>query len=90
MKIKFYATFRYIVGKKEIQKYFNGTVYQLLSSLCDEYGEEFKNAFFNEEGRLRKYVKIIVNGRNLDDLKGLETVLKDKDTVAIFPPIAGG
>lgn len=90
MKLRFYATFRYIVGQKEIKKKFTGTCSELLRLLCDEYGEKFKNAVFNEKGELRKYVKIFVNGRNIEDLNGLETMLKDEDSAAILPPIAGG
>lgn len=90
MRVRFYATFRYIVGKKEINKEFTGTAFELLRLLCDEYGKEFKEAVFNEEGKVKKYVKIFVNSRNIGDLNGLGTRLKDKDTAGIFPPIAGG
>lgn len=34
--------------------------------------------------------EIIVNGRAISSLKGLETNLKDGDTVIFFPPPAGG
>ncbi len=33
---------------------------------------------------------ILVNGRHIEFLKDEETVLKDGDEVAIFPPAAGG
>ena len=89
MKLKFYATFRYVVGHKEIKKEFAGTVSELLRLLCDEYGEKFRDAVFDERGKLRKYVKIFVNGRNIDDFDGPQ-MLEHEDTVAIFPPIAGG
>jgi len=90
MKLKFYATFRNVVGQKEIKKEFAGTVSDLLWLLCDEYGETFKDAVFDEKEKPRKYVKIFVNGRNIEDLNGIETMLKNEDTVAILPPIAGG
>jgi molybdopterin converting factor small subunit len=41
-------------------------------------------------GRDRRFV-ILVNGRHTSHLPdGLDTVLKDGDHVAIFPPMAGG
>ena len=33
---------------------------------------------------------ILVNGRNIDTLDGLETRLIDSDTVTLLPPFAGG
>lgn len=90
MKLRFYAVFRDIVGQREMEREFTGTVSELLKNLCDECGERFREAVFDERGELRRYVKIFVNGRNVEDLNGLETELKDADIVAIFPPIAGG
>ncbi|HID56632.1 TPA: MoaD/ThiS family protein [Candidatus Poribacteria bacterium] len=90
MRLKFYAVFRDITGQKELDKEFSGTLGQLLDELCDEFGQRMRRYIFDEEGRVRKYVKIFVNGRNIQDLEGLETRLDDEDEVAIFPPIAGG
>ncbi len=33
---------------------------------------------------------ILINGRNIDQLQGLKTVLQEGDSVALFPPAAGG
>lgn len=35
-------------------------------------------------------IKILVNGREIRYLDGLETRLKDGDVVAFIPPVAGG
>ncbi|MCD6506976.1 MoaD family protein [Candidatus Poribacteria bacterium] len=86
MRLKFYAVFRDITGQREIDKEFVGTIRQLLEELCDEFGERFRGYVFDERGGLRKYVKIFVNGRNIDDLDRLETRLGEGDSVAIFPP----
>ena len=47
--------------------------------------------------RLREYMEdpeedatILVNGRDIEFLDGLDTRLKDGDTVAIIPPAGGG
>lgn len=89
MYVKFYAIFRDIVGQREIQRGFDGTVCDLLDRLCKEYGEEFKNAIF-DESKLRNYIKILVNGRDIEFLDGIKTKLSDEDVVVIFPPVGGG
>ena len=33
---------------------------------------------------------MLINGRNIAKLNGLETVLKDGDQLTLFPPAAGG
>jgi len=43
-----------------------------------------------EGSRVREMVKILVNGKDIRDLKGLMTELRDGDCISIFPPVAGG
>jgi len=40
--------------------------------------------------KLRQYVRVMVNGRDIELMRGLDTPLATEDEVAIFPPIAGG
>jgi molybdopterin synthase sulfur carrier subunit len=66
------------------------TVHDLLHQLCKEQGTRFCNTVFTQEGKLRRYIKVLVNGRGLHVLRGLDTPLSDGDVVALFPPVAGG
>ncbi|MFX1566662.1 MAG: ubiquitin-like small modifier protein 1 [Promethearchaeota archaeon] len=78
-------------GFHQITVNFNGrTVLDLLSQLCEERGAKFCNTVFTEEGQLRRYIKVLVNGRGLHVLQGLNTPLADGDVIALFPPVAGG
>ena len=89
IKIKFFANFREIVGARTINmKENNITIKELLNNLC-EIHKDLRNALFDTNG-LRDYVKIMVNGRSIAFLNGINTILQDGDVVAIFPPVAGG
>ena len=43
-----------------------------------------------ENGVLKKYFIILVNGQRIDLLDGIDTVVSEGDKVSIFPPVAGG
>ncbi len=66
------------------------TINDLLNQLCDERGQKFCNIVFDQDGQLRRYIKVLVNGRGLHVLQGLDTPLTDGDVIALFPPVAGG
>ena len=44
----------------------------------------------DDEGALRRFVNLYVNGEDVRFLQGKETSLKDGDEVSIVPAIAGG
>ncbi len=43
-----------------------------------------------QDGELTGLVHILVHGRNIIWLQGLDTVVSDKDEVVLIPPTAGG
>ncbi|NJE42010.1 ubiquitin-like small modifier protein 1 [Thermococcus sp. GR6] len=94
MKVKFYATFRELIGKKEIEVHDIKTVGELIDYLAKHYSPEIKRELL-ESPRAKEAGKaidgmILVNGHNVLHLKGLDTELKDDDEVHIFPPAGGG
>ncbi len=62
------------------------TVGKLLEKLLKEY-PRLSEYLEEEEGVAPT---ILVNGRSIDFLEGLNTRLRDGDTVAIIPPAGGG
>ncbi len=81
-KVKFFATLREITGKRE--EVVNGsTIEDVLNTLHEEYGEKFKK-------ELRERSMILVNGKNIEHLKGIKTKVSEEDTISIFPPAGGG
>ncbi len=92
IKMRFFTSLREITGKKEdeIQSPSIITVAELLVHLSKKYGREFTEYLYDEKGKVRKYIQILINGRGINALQGFETKLKEGDTVAIFPPVGGG
>ncbi|MBE0512424.1 MAG: MoaD/ThiS family protein [Candidatus Bathyarchaeota archaeon] len=92
IKVRFFTSLREITGKKEdeIQSPSIFTVEELLAHLSKKYGREFTEYLYDEKGKVRTYIQILINGRGIKALQGFETKLKEGDTVAIFPPVGGG
>jgi MoaD family protein len=82
--VKLYANLRSLAGTKEIA--IPGlTVRAVLDELVARY-PQLGPVLLQGEG-LRPHIVVTLNGHNVVDL-GLAT--SDEDTVAVFPPIAGG
>ncbi len=65
------------------------TVKDLLDSLCESH-PRMKSALFDESGKVREYVILMKNRKDVDSLEGQKTTLSEGDEVAILPPVAGG
>ena len=52
--------------------------------------KNLRKKFFDKNGQLFNHYIILVNGKNIKFLEGLETTLKDEDEVSIFLPVGGG
>lgn len=50
----------------------------------------FGERILDEQGKLRRFVNLYVNGEDIRFLAGLETELQDDDELSIVPAIAGG
>ncbi len=92
VNVKFLASVREVTGMHEMQFELHpgDTVETLLDTLESRFGADLKAAvgkpFEDENPRIR----FLVNGRDIDFLKGSETELKEGDTVVLIPPVAGG
>lgn len=89
VQLRLFATFREAVGARSVDREFpdGTTVGDVLHMLDEEY-----SAFevFDDEGDLREYLSILVNGRDITHLDGIDTPLEDGDKLSLFPPVAGG
>ena len=44
----------------------------------------------DEEGQVRRFVNVYVNGEDVRFLQGIETATKEGDEISIVPAVAGG
>ena len=62
---------------------------QMIDRLESDY-PGFKERLLDEEGELRYFVNIYVNGEDIRFDDGLNTAIKSGDEVSIVPAVAGG
>ena len=91
LELRFFATFRAIVGRKTVEREVpdDATVGDVLSTLQEEY-PDMNDRLLDEDGEVRAQLSILKNGRNVVHMEGSATPLDDGDTLSVFPPVAGG
>ena len=65
-----------------------GTIAELIDDLDTRYGG-LRDRLQDESG-LRRFVNVYLNDEDVRFLGGLETPVKDGDTVTVLPAVAGG
>ncbi len=66
------------------------TIGDLLKKLKNENQTFGRIMFDTETGNINGNVMIVLNGRIMEALKGLETGIKDGDIIKLLPVISGG
>lgn len=79
---------RYTGGAEEVSVD-GDTIAALVSNIEQSY-PGIQERICDDQGNIRRFVNIFVNGDDIRFLDNLETVLKDGDEVSIVPAIAGG
>ena len=75
-------------GEKEVSAD-GGTVGEVLRALASAHPST-ESQLFSEEGQLNRYVNVYLNDEDVRVLDGLETPVKESDTLVILPAMAGG
>lgn len=89
MRVLFFSLVRQLTGEKEISVAEVRSVRELLEELSQRYGPAFRQELFPGGQASSEHI-IMINGRHMAHTGGLDTPLKDRDVVTIFPMIAGG
>lgn len=90
MNVKFFATYRMIVGQGCINLPAPRDVLELLEILEQRY-PDFQGLLLNDDHTDKGCDAIVlVRGRHIEHLDGVRTPLSEQDYVAVTPLVAGG
>jgi sulfur-carrier protein len=87
VSVRLFANLREIVGNSRLV-FEASTIRDVLMTLRSEHPA--LQPLLCEDGEVRPYITILINGKNIRDMEALATILSDGDEVAIFPPVSGG
>jgi sulfur-carrier protein len=89
--LRTFADFRETIGSRqmEISLPQGESVRGLLQGLCKTH-RSLRVKLFDPQGKLKPYILVLQNGRNIASFQQLDTLLADGDIIALFPPVAGG
>jgi molybdopterin converting factor small subunit len=96
VKVRTILAIKKILGKGEVELRLpeGSTLYDLLFSLINTYGEGLTPHLFDADAKAlvqkARITRIMINGRDIEFLNGLGTVLHEEDEVLILPIVSGG
>ncbi len=95
IKIKVYTIMelKKICGQREFEMSIpqGGTVKVLLSLMINTWGDRLSNHLYKPgTDSVLPHIRLMVNGRSIEFLNGMETVLQDGDEFQMLPLVAGG
>ena len=91
MRVKIFATLRPLVGAKEVEVDVEAgdTVRNVLEKLTVEY-PALRERVLDDDGNLQSSIHVLVNGRSIEFLRGINSTIQEDDELALFPPVGGG
>ncbi len=87
--ITFYGALARITKEKTI--FVHGSALEdVIGVLAMKYGKPFTDRIYDEKGKIRRFINIYVNGKDIRFLNHLDTELKERDKISIIPAVGGG
>ncbi|MFX0098640.1 MAG: ubiquitin-like small modifier protein 1 [Candidatus Hodarchaeota archaeon] len=91
IKVRFFAYLSEIAGingKLEFDIEEGSNITQFLEALFKSH--YIREKLLDEQGELKPDINILINGREIKFLSGMDTLLEPGDEISIFPPVVGG
>ncbi|OQY09562.1 MAG: hypothetical protein B6I29_03130 [Marinitoga sp. 4572_148] len=91
IEVKFFATLRLYLGVASINLECEEpiTVRELIEYLVNKFNDKKIKEYLLEDGKIRVGTMILINGKNIIHLDGLDTQIEE-GIISIFPPAGGG
>ena len=80
---------RSLTSDRDVVEASGETLQQLVLNLEQQF-PGIGDRIIDEDGEIRRFVNLFVNGEDVRFLEGLHTALKQGDEVSIVPAVAGG
>lgn len=90
--IKSFSALKKIIGTGSLELLVpeQSTVSDVVNILVKKYGQGLSAYFFDNGGKIEKYLMFFINGKPIYRLNKLETVLNAGDSLAIVEPLGDG
>ncbi len=88
--VRAFAGFRDVMGERTSFDLPENSDLSALLSLIASQSEESRILLFDDQGRLRGHVILMVNRKRVSRAAIGDLSLSDGDEVALYPPVAGG
>ncbi|MFA4029678.1 MAG: hypothetical protein GDYSWBUE_000972 [Candidatus Fervidibacterota bacterium] len=89
VQVRIPAPLRRLTNNQDVVTVEASTVAEMIEKLEEQF-PGVKERLCDEEGRLREFITVFVDGEDIRFLSGLETSLKESSEVSIIPAVAGG
>jgi molybdopterin converting factor small subunit len=95
IKVQFSSLVANIVGKQEEEVSLpeGARVRDMLGYLVEQYGDDLRKLLLTGNGGLRSLAHVVIEGRDISQFEGLDTMLKGIPEVSVVisvPAISGG
>lgn len=93
VEVRFLGIFQRLSGKKRFQLKLEeqATIRTVITKLTEIFSNEFKRVLVDSQlDDPRPNALILVGGKEVSALQGLETVVKDADEIVLVPMVHGG
>lgn len=90
MQVKVFANLRDICGGVSVEVIPDGNqIIDVLNKMVEMF-PEIDEEIFTPKKKLKPFVHVYINGKNIIHSEDLQTNVKETDQIALFPPVAGG
>ena len=86
VRVTLFGALAKIAGEKNLEAEAS-TLRDAVDELILKYGERFKSKLYDEKGKIRRFINIYINGKDIHFLNHLETRLNDGDEISIIPAV---